>query len=197
MSLNPFNTLSNYIRALGQAYVYVGTAGSVGGLAALGATEGEIVVEETFKYNDFTLPEWTGDTPHLRNLDGQTIKITIPLIFGDPAVYAKIYPDGSKGGGNSKPVAVSPTTLVIMPLTDIPSALSYNGTVWAPAAPAHAVWVWKAVPTPGKYGFKHDAGGKVIREVVFEAMFDDTRVEGQKIYTLGDPVAQGVTGILV
>lgn len=197
MSLNPLTSLSNYIRALGQAYVYVGSATVSSGLAALGATEGEIQIEETFKFNDLTAPEWTGDTPHDRKIDGQHIKITVPLIFGDPSVYSKIYPDGTKGGGYSKPQAVIPTTLVIMPFSDIPSSLSYNGTVWAPAAPVHAVWMWKAVPTPGRYGFKHDNGGKVIREIVFEAMFDDTKPEGQKIYTIGDPVTQGVTGILI
>lgn len=197
MSLNPLTSLSNYIKALGQAYVYVGNPLATSGLAALGATEGEISVEESFDYNDLTAPEWTGKTVHTRMLDGQNVKITIPLIFGDPTIYAKIFPAGVKGGGRSKPTAVTTTSLVLMPFTDIPSTLSYNGTTWAPAAPVHAVWLWRAVPTPGKYGFAHPNGGKIIRSIVFDALFDDTKPEGQKIYTLGDPVAQGVATLLI
>jgi hypothetical protein len=147
MALNPLTSLSNYIRSFGQAYVYTGNPFSTGGLTALGATEGEIQVEETFKYNDLTAPEWTGDTIHTRMLDGVNVKVTIPLIFGDPTVYTKISPDGSKSGGFASPQAVVTTSVVIMPFSDIPSTLSYNGSSWSPAAPVHAVWLWRAVPT--------------------------------------------------
>jgi hypothetical protein len=197
MALNPLTSLSNYIRSFGQAYVYTGNPFSTGGLTALGATEGEIQVEETFKYNDLTAPEWTGDTIHTRMLDGVNVKVTIPLIFGDPTVYTKISPDGSKSGGFASPQAVVTTSVVIMPFSDIPSTLSYNGSSWSPAAPVHAVWLWRAVPTPGRYSFKHADGGKVIREIVFDALFDDSRPSGHKVYSVGDPVAQGVTGLLI
>lgn len=197
MAINALTGLANYIKALGQAYVFVGTTASTGGLTSLGATEGEIQVEETFKYNDLKAPEWTGDAVHARKLDGQHIKVTVPIIMGDAAQYAKIHPLGVKGGGRSKPIAVVPTTLALVPFSECDPSLAYNGTVWTPAAPVHAVWIWKAIPTPGRYGFKHADGGKVIREISFEAMFDDTRPEGQKLYSIGDPVAQGVTSFLI
>jgi hypothetical protein len=197
MAINALTSLSNYIRSFGQAYVFVGNPFATNGLTALGATEGEIQIEETFKYNDLTAPEWTGDTVHTRMVDGVSVKITVPLIFGDPTVYTKISPDGTKSGGFAKPQAVVTTSCVIMPFSDLASSLSYNGTTWTPAAPTHAVWLWRSVPTPGRYAFKHDNGGKVIREITFDALFDDSRPDGHKVYTVGDPVAQGVTGLLI
>lgn len=197
MAINALTGLANYIKALGQAYVYIGATTPAGSLVSLGATEGEIQVEETFQYNDLKAPEWTGDAVHARKLDGQHIKVTVPIIMGDSALYTKIHPLGVKGGGRSKPTAVVPTTLLLAPFSEVDPSLAYNGTVWTPAAPVHAVWIWKAIPTPGRYGFKHGDGGKVIREITFEAMFDDTKPEGQKLYSIGDPAAQGVTGLLI
>lgn len=195
--LTALSGISNYIKSMGQAYVFTGSATVAGGLVPLGATEGEIHVEETFKYNDLKAPEWTGDAVHARDLDGQNVKIKVPLIMGDTTIYDKLSPVGVRGGGRSKPTAVTTTTLVLVPLKEYNGPIGYNGTVWTPAAPQHWVWLWKAVPMPGKYGFAHANGGKIIREIDFEPLFDDTKPEGQKLYSIGDPTTQGVTGLLI
>lgn len=197
MAISAISGLSNYIRSMGKCYVFTGSATVTGGLTALGATEGEVQVEETFKYNDLTAPEWTGDAIHARDLDGQNIKITVPIIMGDPTLYNRISPIGVKGGGRSKPTPVTTTTLLLMPVKELTSTMSLSGSTWTPTVPIHAVWLWKAVPMPGRWAFKHGDGGKVIREVVFEPLFDDTKPEGQKLYSLGDPVGQGVTGLAI
>lgn len=192
--LNPISDLSEYINALGKAYVYTAiTPTSAASWALLGITEGDVQVEEGFQYNDYKLPEWTGDAVHERNVDGQSMKVVVPLIWGNSALYDTIAPSGTQGGGRSKPIAVETRTVLIIPAKEVGEGLSYDGTVWTPAAPAHAVWIHRAAFEPGSYSFKHGDGGKVIRSVGIMALFDDTKPEGQKLYTVGNPVTQGVT----
>lgn len=194
MAVTPLTTLSDYIKALGRAYVYVGSTATAGGMAILGATEGEVQVDESFKYNDLKAPEWTGDALHESDVDGAALKVTVPLIMGDPNLYIKINPLGVKGGGRSKPTPVTTTTVLLLPFSEIDASLAFAAGAWTPATPpVHAVWMWRARVMPGKYGFKHADGGKVIREVTFEAMFDDTKPEDHKLYTMGDPDDAGIT----
>ncbi len=194
MSMNPVSSLSTFIQAVGQAYVYITSTPTVAGSwALLGVTEGDIGLDEKYKFNDYVVPEWTGDTIHKRNVDGQTIQVTVPLIWGDSALYDSVSPTGSKGGGRSAPVPVSTKTVAIVPLTEVSTGLSYNGTSWAPAAPVHALWIPRATFEPGNYAFKHADGGKVIRTITIHGMFDDTQPENHKVYTIGDFAAQGIT----
>lgn len=195
MSLLPVSSLSTFIQALGQAYVYkTSTPNTAGTWQLIGVTEGEIGVNEKFKFNDYTVPEWTGDAIHKRMLDGQTVEVTVPLIWGDPALYDAVSPTGQKGGGRSAPVPVNTVTVAVVPIIEVGTGLGYNGTVWAPTAPVHALWIHKATFEPtGAIAFKHGDGGKVIRSVTIHAMFDDTKPENHKLYTIGDFAAQGIT----
>ena len=195
MSISPLTNLSTYIQAIGTAYIYIGTFTS-GGLDPLGPTEGEISVDESFQYNDYTLPEWTGEALHNRDVDGASLAITAPMILGDTTLYDKLNPLGQAGSGYSRPQPVVTTSVLIVPRNQVPDAgLSLTAGVWAPAAPDHCVFIWKATVEPARYAYRHQEGGKVIREVTFRPMFDDTMPEGYKLYTIGDPIAQGITGI--
>ncbi len=190
----PVSSISAYVQALGKAYVFVAAdPTSTASWQLLGLTEGDIAVDEKFQFNDFTLPEWTGAAIHQRHVDGQEIQITVPLIWGDGSLYDKVSPSAVKGGGYSTPQNITTRTVLIIPLTEVSTGLTYDGTTWAPAAPAHAIWLHKATFEPGQYHFKHGGGGKVMRSIVVRPMFDDTKPNGQKLYTIGDPSTQGIT----
>lgn len=192
--LNPVTSISTYLQAIGKAYVYTATdPTSAASWALLGVTEGEIAVEEKMQYNDYKVPEWTGDAIHARNVDGMDISVTVPLIWGDATLYDKVMPTGQKGGGFSSPQAVVTRTVLVIPISEVGDGIEYDGVSWDPAAPVHAVWLHKATFEPGTYAFKHGDGGKIIRSVIIRPMFDDTKPEGQKLYTIGDPVTQGIT----
>lgn len=192
--ISPINNLSEFVNALGKAYIYTTDTPTVAGSwNLLGITEGDIQVDESFQYNDYKLPEWTGDAVHARQIDGQALKVTAPLIWGNAYLYDTVAPSGAKGGGRSAPVDVTTHTVLIIPALEVGDSLAYDGAAWSPAAPAHALWIHKATFEPGSYSFKHGDGGKVIRSIGITAMFDDNRPEGQKLYTIGDPVPQGIT----
>lgn len=196
MSVTPLTSLANYIKSIGTAYVYTGDLLTTGGLAVLGATEGELGVDEQFQMNNLTAPEWTGEAIHESNIDGSSIEVTVPLIMGDSALYDKISPYGTAGGGYSKPTPVVETGVFIVSRKEVPDAgLSLAGGTWAPTAPLHYVIIPRAYIMPGRFAFKHQDGGKVIREVTIRAMFDDTRPEGGKLYTYG-PTAD-LTGFAI
>lgn len=199
--LNPVSSLSSYVKAIGKAYVYVAVdPTSIASWALLGLTEGEIGVDEKFNFNDFKLTEWTGDTPHARTVDGQDLKVTVPLIWGDSTLYDTLSPTGAKGGGRSRPEPVVTRTALIIPVSEIGDGLkNEDGTGWkdsgnnAATAPIHAIWIHKCTFEPGSYAFKNADGGKILRQIGLQAMFDDTKPEGQKVYTIGDPFTQGIT----
>lgn len=195
-------SLTEAIRALGRAMVYAGDAFTVGGLVALGATEGDIEVEEQEEYSDLTLPEYTGGAVHDRKVLQSGALVTIPLIVGPAvgggsnggAVYDKISSIGDGGGGGySTQQPVVTTNLLIVPESEIGAGLSYPlAGPWSPAAPVHAIWIWRAVPEVSSQPFRHGDGGKIIREVPFRSMFDTTKPEGHKLWTRGDPIPAGI-----
>ena len=192
--LNPVTSISQYVKAIGKAYVYVASDPTTAtSWQMLGLTEGDIAVEEKAKYNDFKLPEWTGDAVHERFVDGQDVDLKIPLIWGDATLYDTISPTGARGGGRSRPIAVVTYTVLVIPITEVDTGMSYDGTTWVPAAPSQAIWLHRATFEPGSYSFKHADGGKILRTIQVKGMFDDSKPEGQKIWTVGDPTTQGIT----
>jgi hypothetical protein len=194
MSVTPVTSLSTYAKAIGKAYVYVASdPTSAVSWQLLGITEGDIAVEEKHQFNDYTLKEWTGDAVHQRNVDGSSIHINVPLIWGDETLYDTLSPTGAKGGGRPAPIAVVTKTVLVIPITEVGTGLTFDGTTWTAAAPKHAIWLHKASFEPGTYAFKHAEGGKVIRTIGIMPLFDDTKPSGQMLYTIGDPAAQGIT----
>jgi hypothetical protein len=198
-------SLAEALRAIGRAFVYAGDATTSGGLTVLGQTEGEITVEEIETYNDLTLPELTGDAVHVRKVLQGGARVTIPLLMGEQegsgsddgsAVYAKISSIGSgAGGGYDEQQDVVTTTLLVVPEREVPSGgLSFISGAWSPnEPPVHAVWMWKAVAEVSEMAFRHGEGGKIVREVPFLTLYDDSKPSGHKLWTRGDPDAYGVT----
>lgn len=192
--LTPISDLSDYVKAIGTAYVFIADDPTdAGSWELLGITEGELTVDEQFQLNDYKLPEWTGEAVHERNIDGQSLAVTVPLIWGDPALYDKVAPLAAKGGGRSVPAPVVTKTVLVIPRSEVGAGLSLTAGVWDPAAPTHALWLHRATFAPGQYAFRHADGGKIIRQVIITPLFDNSKPEGQKLYTIGDPTTQGIT----
>jgi hypothetical protein len=200
-----FPNLQSALRAIGKGYVFVGdpfTSGATG-LKPLGATEGEIKVAFNQEFNDLKYPEYTGPAVHERKLTGENVVVTFPLILGDPDLWDDVSPTRSNGGGFSSQQSVRTTSLVIFPEPEIRSGLSYTagaagaaGT-WSPAAPRNAVWIWKGHFVRPGVSYKQADGGKVVSETTFQALFDPTRPDGHRLYTIGDPAAHGITNLAV
>lgn len=195
-------TLQSALQSIGVAQVFVGDpmkAGG-GGMLNLGATEGTITFTPTETMNELTAPEYTGGVAHQATVVPGAITIAVPLIMGDASLFAKITANGKQGGGFSSPQPVLPTTVLVVPITELGAGLAYASGAWTPPGTLkNAVWLWRAFPTMGPMPFAYANGGKVITTVTFHAMFDASKPEGQKVYSIGDPTAATppVTGILI
>jgi hypothetical protein len=186
--ITPFD-LTAALSAMGSAEVFVGDPTVVDGMDSLGATEGEIRASIATLGNPLTAPEFTGDIPHQDSVRYGAPTITVPLILGDEALWAKIMPTGIASGGYSRPQQPVTTTVLIIPRSELGDGLTFDGTTWDPAAPVNAFWLWKAWPSIDAIPYRFDNGGKVISEVTFHGMFDATKPEGAKAFLIGDPNA--------
>lgn len=205
-------TLSAALSAVGNAHIYVGNALVAASLSPLGTKEGAISIRYAETINALTAPEQTGPVQHQATQMGVSIEITVPLVIGDPTLYALITPTGVFEGGYSAPQAVVPTTVLIAPDAEVGGGLTnatgltagwtraagngYSSASGAPAAPINSIWIWRAyIRRPATMNFDVANGGKVIAPVIIVGMFDATKPEGQKIFTIGDPVAKAITTI--
>ena len=193
-----FQTLEAALDRLGKAWVLVGDPLTASGLAVLGLTEGQIGRTITPQYATRTYPEHTGDVPHEKKLLGYSVSLDIPLIDGDPAVYAKVSPTGAKSGGHLEPQDVTTTTLVLVPELEFANGFEYSTGAWVqPAtAPEHTIWIPKGhfngrwpqfVPTS-------DGVSKGTEPVTFEGIIDTSGdwPDGARSWVVGDPAALGV-----
>ena len=206
-SLTPF-TLTDALKAIGVAQVFIGdpllVPGTAGALAVIGATEGPINFNPAFEYNPLTAPEITGGVNHQSTTTLGNVTISVPVILGDPTLYAKITPTKTVGGGFSFPQKVQETSCLIIPLAELGGGLAYNvsGTQWARtagngvaaatgagAAPQAAIWLWRCYISHGELPYSYTNGGKVIATLTITGMYDATKPEGHKVYTIGDPYA--------
>jgi hypothetical protein len=205
-------TLAAALQAVGNAHVYIGNALVAASLNPLGTKEGaiEIAFDETI--NELTAPEQTGPTPHQATQMGVGITLTIPLIIGDPTLYAQITPTGVFEGGYSVPQAIVPTTVLLAPDAEVGGGLTnatgltagwvraagngYASASGAGAAPINSIWIWRAyIHRPARIPYDVANGGKAIAPIMIRGMFDATKPEGQKIWTVGDPSAKAITTI--
>jgi hypothetical protein len=211
--LTPFS-LSAAIASIGVAEVYIGDPiTAINGMLSLGGVEGTIDVSPGYNTNPLTAPELTGDVAHQMVTTLGNVTVKIPLIIADMSVIPKISPTGTTGGGFSIPQKAQETAVLIVPRNQVGGNLvnttgltagwtrtAGNGIVGAsgaPAAPINAIWFWRATPTYASLPFQYANGGKIIIEVTFTAMFDGTKPEGHKVFTIGDPTAIPTTPIAV
>jgi hypothetical protein len=205
-------TLTAALQAIGNAHVYTGNALVAASLNPLGTKEGPIEVSFDETINMLTAPEQTGPAVHQATQMGVSLTATIPLILGDPLLYPLITPTGVFEGGYSVPQAIVPTTVLISPDAEVGGGLTnatgltagwvraagngYSSASAAAAAPINSIWIWRAfIRRPARISYQVDNGGKVIAPVIVQAMFDASKPEGQRIFTVGDPSAKGVTTI--
>jgi hypothetical protein len=196
--------LQDALRAIGKGRVFAGDPFTAGGLKEIGRAEGEITAEHNAEYNDYTAPEHMGPGIIRRRLQGENVVVNIPLIMGDPAYWSELSPTGNSHSGYSRPQTVVETSLVILPESELgydenaetPEEWSYDGTDWTPAAPEHALWIWRGHFEAPNSTFRDEDGGKVIETVTFQSMVDLDRPEGHKLYTRGDPTEYGIDVVI-
>ena len=215
-ALTPF-TLAEALKAIGTAEVFIGdpllVPGATGALESLGATEGNIEFNPAFEYNPLTAPELTGGVAHQSSVTLGNVTITVPVILGDPDLYARVNPTGSASGGFTSPQKVKETGVLLIPRAELGGGLVYTTTgtpEWTrtagngvdaatgvDAAPSAAVWFWRAYVSHGPLPYAYANGGKVITTVTITAMFDGSKPEGHKVYTIGDPyeAKNEITGV--
>lgn len=205
MSASGFS-LNDALQAIGVARVFIGDPFTEGGLLAL-PTEGAIEAQVGQTLNRLTAPELTGEVAHDAWILPSQTTVTVPVIYGDPDLFELLSGHGSLHEGYTGPQRPQYTSLVIIPLLEMdttvdPPTISYNGSAWAPAAPARSLWFWKVVPQRPNLSMQFENGGKVIVPVTFEVFFADADEysdipNGQRIFTYGDPVAAGVQGLAI
>lgn len=204
MSAQGFN-LADALAAIGVARVFIGDPFTEGGLISV-PTEGAIESGVGQTLNRLTAPEHTGEVAHDAWVVPGQAQITVPVIYGDADLFATLSAHGQAGEGYSAPQRPVYMSLAIIPLLEMdlssdPPSIAYDGTTWSPAPPTRALWFWKVVPQRPQLSMAWENGGKVIVPVTFEAFYAGDSGQyagipnGQKVYTYGDPVARGVTGL--
>ena len=186
--------LAAAVKAIGRAFVYTGDPFAVGGMTPLGAIEGDVSFNEDFQHNPLTVDQ-TGGVAHQDTVTLGNVTITAPIVFADVEQYAKTHPLGLSRGGHSTPQPVVTTSVLIVPAFEFAAdgTLSYGivGTAttpsWTPAAPKHAIILWRAGVSRDAIPFSPDNGGLRTISVTFTGMwFDGAAVrEGDKVYTIG------------
>lgn len=198
------NVLTEAIRRMGPADVFVGDPLVANGMVNIGKLEGERRAEIEYSDNRLTLPEYTGDIPHdvMANISAARIVCSIILNTAGVDTYQRINPLGSTAFGNSNFQEKPTFGVVLVPHRELGKQLLYNTDQnrWertndddtieiVDAAPVYALWLWKAHVMHGSIPFGFENGGKSLVEVTFEGMFDETKPEGAKVGLLGDPWA--------
>lgn len=203
--------LTEAIEALGVARAFTGDPFTLNGLDAL-PTEGEISVSAPQNLNRLTAPELTGEAAHDAWITPGQVTVTVPVIYTGAAQLARLSAHASASEGYSGPQRPTFTSLVLIPLLEMdtsvdPPNISYDPAAttpaWDPAPPVNSLWFWKTVPQRPDLSMAFDNGGKIILPVTFEVFYAGGAApysgvpNGQKLFTHGDPVAAGVTGIAV
>lgn len=180
--------------AAGDNFTITVTAGA-GNWTSLGAKEGAITESIAWRTNELRAEEHTGGVPHQATVVLDNFTFAVPIIAGDEDLWSKIEPTGSKDGVSDNPVDVITTSVFLIPQSEIPepAGLSYNGTLWTPAAPKNSLFFPRAYVTHGDVSRPYDDGGKSVIEVTFHPMYYAAGPAGKRLYVRGDPVAAGYT----
>lgn len=195
--------LEAYLNAMGDVTIMIGSVSVADGLGEFGAKEGDVSVAFNQELNTLTFPENTGPAVHDAVLQGENPVITIPTVIYNEDLWARLSPNGQQGGGYSTPQPTVKTSVVLIPTQDLVAAGAggyskpVDPGVWAPEAPTRWVWFWKCIVMRPDITLRNPDMGKSIAPVTIQVLHDKTRPEGKKLYDIGDPVAHGVTGIII
>jgi hypothetical protein len=186
-------TLDDNLVKIDKGWVFVGDLFTVDSLELLGATEGDITMAKGEEFNELIFDEYHGPAPEEVTLKGEKPIISIPLIIGNPDLWEKISPTGTKGGGYSTHQPVQTTGLVIIPENELIDGLGYGPALapaWLPApanATVNALYVPRGYFTSPGPTFRQADGGKAIITVQFHALRKKSLAEGAQLYYQGDP----------
>lgn len=204
--------IQSILRAIGRGVVFQaeywdGTSPLA--LTHLGDTEGPIQFNPNGQMSYLT-SEVTGPAKLQARFDGEDPTLEIPLVLADPDVRAIVNPFGTVSGGRSRGGPPVEHTLVIFPEslfigTDGVAALSYtSGTGWTLGGEqlsaaqqeqlGNSLWLWRCVFSKPPMTFQRGDGeiAKEIQTVSVGVLYDDTKPEDHKLYTVGDPQAASI-----
>lgn len=201
--------LESYLVKLGDALIFIGDAFTEGGMEPLGAKEGDVTFATNKELNNLTFPEATGPAVHDSELQGEDPTFTIPIILGNPDLWERtmtVAPGGTvptPGGGFSSPQPAAEQQILVVPHKRLQNGVEYaypnaGPGPWTdpPGEPVDFLWGWRAVLTLGDIVYKRPDGQKSIANLTVKLMHDRTiPVEGHKLYTIGDPIAAGITTV--
>lgn len=205
MSATPLS-LTDALKALGKAVPLVGANyTTVGGLVALGATEGPITVSGTgaAEVNALTAREHTGGLVHKAVVVPGQPMINMPILPGVAALWSLISPYGNADGVPDNPPAVVTKALWLVPLSawDGISSIGYDGVTWTPAdSPTrveNAILFLKCFFSFDDVTYQFEEGGKAPLTVHATAMYDSAGPAGKRAWIRGNPVAAGLTSFRV
>jgi hypothetical protein len=182
------------LQALGVAEIFTGDAFTADGMESLGAIEGAIREQITWRKNALTAPEHTGGLEHQATMVPESVQFVAPVILGDPDLIAKISPTGSGDGAEDSPTPVVTTSVLLIPRAEIPDAgISYDGTSYTPAGYTPQNWLFfpRAYLMHGEIPRPYDNGGKAIVDVTVTAMYYAAGPAGKRAWVRGDPVTAG------
>lgn len=199
-----WQTLEAALAELDQPWVLVGDPFTVGGLSILGLTPGDITPAMNPDFIERIYEEYSSQPVDFK-LRGFAPTVDIPLIWGDPAVYAKVSPTGAAAGGHSTPQAVTYTSLIIVPQSefDPDDGWEHDGTDWVTpdGGPEHAIWLPKgyfsgAFPTFGSHNTenKNRTGSVTFTGVLADA---EEWPEGAKSWIIGNPEDHDVEDLAI
>ena len=154
----------------------------------LGAKEGPIQENLTWRTNELKAEEHTGGIPHQAQVVPDAYNFTIPIIFGEDDLWSIISPTGSGDGFSDNPVDVVTTSMFLIPRSAIPDpgGLSYDGTSWSPSAPdKRCVFIPRMYLTPGAIGRPYENMGKSIVDVTVHPMWHSGGPSGKRVFVRG------------
>lgn len=187
---------------VGPAEVFVGDPLTAGMMTSIGMLEGERRLEVEFADNILTATEHTGAVPHdvRSNISRAEIVCRVKLNASGAAIWPKINPLGTKGGGSSYPQPKPTNGVLLIPHSELGGALAYTGGQWvrtagngypaasgAAAAPVHSVWLWKADVRHGNVPYGAENGGESFVDVTWRGWIDISKPDGSMVYYIGDP----------
>lgn len=198
---------------IGRAAIYAGdywdgTGDLLTTLTHIGNTEGEVNIEANEEYSMLTIPENMGPAALKKYVTGAAPSATLG-VFVNPASLGLFSPTGQGSLGNMRQRRVKERTLWIVPeqLFIKPDGsgveqeveLDLTGGVWTKDGDAFtaedtrlfnlSIFGWKAHFERALPIYRHEDGGKSLREITIHFLQDLTKPDGHQILTVGAELA--------
>ena len=194
------NPTSDFVKKMGVGIVLIGDWLTAGGMAPIGASQGDLSEGGGWVPNPLMAEEHTGNAWWEVDFTRGDDDFTVPLIVSGNTMLAKISPSGDEDGIDDDVLVPAPTGMFYIPRAEFPkTGVGYNGTAWTwptvegTAKPKNTLFypravVWHdAIPRP--YG----GGGKAITTVHIRPMVYEAGPVGKRRPGRYSPVASDLT----